>query len=52
VVVSSRPDGCRLGPVCACAFTARDGSDPCVKCARRARWLRRKARRAWPDADF
>jgi hypothetical protein len=28
---------------------ARDGFEPCAKCARRARWLRRKARRAYDD---
>lgn len=45
-------DGCRPGPLCPCAALARDGTEPCPKCARRARWSRRKARRAFRDADL
>jgi len=41
--------GCRTGPMCACGALAKDGSDTCVKCASRARWSRRKARRAYGD---
>jgi hypothetical protein len=47
-----RPDGCRPGPLCPCAVLVRDGGHPCPKCARRARWSRRKARRGFTDAGL
>jgi len=50
--VRSRLDGCRPGPLCACAVLVRDGAEPCAKCVRRARWSRRKARRAFCDAGL
>jgi len=50
--VITRPDGCRQGPACPCATLASGAGERCVKCARRARWLRRKARRACPDAGL
>jgi hypothetical protein len=43
--------GCRSGTMCACAVLVRDGADPCAKCVRRARWLRRKARRSFEQTS-
>jgi hypothetical protein len=40
--------GCRAGVRCACGTLARDGGPLCDKCARRARWSRRKANRGFP----
>ena len=42
-----RLNGCRAGVRCACGAQARDGGPSCVKCVSRARWSRRKARRAF-----
>ena len=50
MAVRSRLDGCRAGLLCPCTAMSRDGSEPCGKCARRARWSRRKARRGYGDA--
>jgi hypothetical protein len=50
--VITRPDGCRPGPTCPCASQASDSGETCAKCARRARWLRRKAHRAYPDTGL
>jgi hypothetical protein len=44
-----RLEGCRTGRQCPCGALARDGTDACRKCASRARWSRRKARRAFED---
>lgn len=41
--------GCRAGRMCPCGARARDGRDACEKCAARARWERRKARRAFEE---
>ena len=48
-MMRSRLNGSRAGPLCPCSALARDGTDACEKCARRARWSRRKARRAFTD---
>jgi hypothetical protein len=48
-VLAFRLTGCHTGLICACGALARDGGDRCVKCAARARWSRRKARRAYED---
>jgi hypothetical protein len=42
-------DGCRAGRRCPCGARAKDGTDHCPKCVSRARWSRRKARRAFSD---
>ena len=39
--------GCRVAVMCACGALAKDGAETCEKCVSRARWSRRKARRAF-----
>jgi len=41
--------GCRAGRTCPCGALAKDGADTCEKCARRARWSRRKEDRAFSE---
>jgi hypothetical protein len=41
--------GCRTGRMCPCGALARDGADTCEKCISRARWSRRKVRRAFRE---
>jgi hypothetical protein len=47
--------GCRSGSMCPCGARTRDGTGTCAKCNSRARWERRKTRRAFGDglpADY
>lgn len=47
-MTTNRCSICKTGSsVCACGALARDGADACDKCVSRARWARRKARRAF-----
>ncbi len=43
--------GCRTGRLCACGAQAKDGAETCEKCVSRARWSRRKQRRAERDSQ-
>jgi hypothetical protein len=42
-----RITGCLTGPQCTCGAQANNGENSCEKCRSRARWARRKARRAF-----
>ena len=44
--LNDRVNGCLTGVQCACGARAADNGEACVKCVSRARWTRRKARRA------
>ncbi len=47
--MSSPLRGCRAGRTCPCGSRASDGRDTCEKCCARARWERRKSRRAFEE---
>lgn len=44
--LNGRMNGCLNGSQCACGALAAENGEACVKCVSRARWARRKARRA------
>jgi hypothetical protein len=46
---TDRMTGCLTGPQCPCGARAGDNGDACIKCAARARWMRRKAWRVFRD---